>query len=183
MPKLLERNYPLPKPIRNARFINCGEGHFAIVDKQYYDAAMEYKWCLDSAGGVCTNITINGAKTTMRIHQLILGFPENHVTWENFDKLDNRMSNLILLQKPGNRGYITRKQVRKVPGKRPSKYKGVHAVDSKINPWVAHIRFNYKQIRIGCFPTEERAARAYDKMALKLFGAYAATNKRLGLID
>ena len=42
--------------------------------------------------------------------------------------------------------------------------------------WRAQIKANYKSIHLGCFDTEEEAAKQFDRAALKLRGMDARTN-------
>lgn len=63
-----------------------------------------------------------------------------------------------------------------------SKYKGVwFRKDS--NKWRSSIKYEYKTINLGSFAQEISAAKAYDKKALELFGAFACTNEMLGLYE
>lgn len=56
-----------------------------------------------------------------------------------------------------------------------SKYKGVKR-SANGKRWLARIYHNKKPILLGTHDTEEQAARAYDKMALALFGPLARLN-------
>ena len=57
-----------------------------------------------------------------------------------------------------------------------SKYKGVWFSKDK-NKWVAELRKNNKKIHIGYFKNEKEAAKAYNKLAIELFGQYVHLNK------
>lgn len=59
-----------------------------------------------------------------------------------------------------------------------SRYQGVH---KECNKWAAilHIKGSGGlQLRIGCFETEELAAKAYDQKAIEIYGKFAKTNFR-----
>lgn len=58
-----------------------------------------------------------------------------------------------------------------------SKYRGV-LKNSKVkkNAWRAIIGFNNRSIYLGGYPTEEEAAKAYDSVAIKLYGEKANLN-------
>lgn len=54
-----------------------------------------------------------------------------------------------------------------------SRFKGVHRSPYG---WIAKIGHEGKRIHIGIFASEEDAANAYDREAVRLFGAYAQLN-------
>lgn len=56
-----------------------------------------------------------------------------------------------------------------------SRFKGVHW-NSRDKTWYAVITINYRHIHLGCFRTEEAAARAYDEAARRFWGEFAWTN-------
>jgi len=54
-------------------------------------------------------------------------------------------------------------------------YKGV-SWHKRVNKWIARIKHNNKDIHLGCFSSEQKAAISYDRAALKYFGEYAYLN-------
>ena len=60
---------------------------------------------------------------------------------------------------------------------RTSQYKGVQRIKtSRIKPWRAIITIEGRPKHLGCFATEQEAARAYDARAVELYGEFASTN-------
>jgi len=56
-------------------------------------------------------------------------------------------------------------------------YKGVYEYGKRrTNQFQADIRVKGKTIHLGWYETQEEAARAYDKAALKYYGAFACIN-------
>jgi len=57
-----------------------------------------------------------------------------------------------------------------------SRYVGVCLGTKKNKPWRSNLFYHNKQIHLGYYATEEEAALAYDKMALKIYGEKARLN-------
>jgi AP2 domain len=89
--------------------------------------------------------------------------------------VDNRYENLRLVTRALNiansRAYVGVS----------SGFKGV-SWSEKDRIWRAYIRPSGSQIHLGSFPNEAEAARAYDEAAEDLWGFYALTNRKLGLL-
>lgn len=100
-------------------------------------------------------------------------WPANLIDHENRIRTDNRISNLRQATNSTN-AHNMAKHRDNVCG-----FKGVAQNRKRFS---AKIYVSKKNIHIGTFDTPEDAARAYDQAALQHFGAYALTNKRLGLI-
>ncbi len=106
----------------------------------------------------------------IRLHRLIMGFPDSHIDHANGNPMDNRRANLRLASL-GQNGANQPKQARKIPP--ASKFKGVTKVRSR---WGARIVCDRKEYRLGVFATQEEAARAYDVAASCMFGEFAVLN-------
>ena len=52
----------------------------------------------------------------------------------------------------------------------------------KGKPWRAGITLDGKKTSLGVFATKHEAAIAYDEAAVRMFGEFALTNRRLGLL-
>ena len=57
-----------------------------------------------------------------------------------------------------------------------SQYKGV-SYFKQTNKWISYITYNNKRIHLGLFKNELKAAIAYNKKAIELFGEFAYLNK------
>ena len=96
-----------------------------------------------------------------------------HIDHIDGDGSNNRIANLRLAtiaENMRNRGKVKRKV-----GKWSSQYKGV-IYDKRRGQWIADITFQRKKIRVGRYPTEVDAARAYDEVAKELHGEFARLN-------
>jgi hypothetical protein len=105
----------------------------------------------------------------LAMHRLILGLSlgdPDQIDHINGDKLDNRRSNLRIATRSQN---LANQQ--KSRGATSSRYKGVHWDRSK-QKWRATIRSQH----LGCFASEEDAARAYNRAARQAWGEYAYLN-------
>lgn len=132
---------------------------FTKVDKEYSELDAKF-WGLTNAGYV--------KEKNSYLHRLITKpEPEQQVDHINGDKLDNRKSNLRLVTNQQNQ--MARHVVVAKSG-----YKGVVKHGSGYR---ATIKYNGKTIPLGNYPTPEKAAKAYNRAALAIFGEYATINK------
>jgi len=157
--------------------IKLTQGKFAIVDESDFAVLSKHKW-LASRGcnAWYANRTTRGGGTqgTESMHRRILGAQSNQqVDHVNGNGLDNRRVNLRLCTNRQNA-----QNRRGVRGK--CSFKGVRPDG---NRWRSRIRSgDGVETHLGMFSTAEGAARAYDRAAVEQFGAFAATNVKLGLL-
>ena len=105
-----------------------------------------------------------------RMHLIIMGeaygLEVDHI---NGNKLDNQKSNLRFVT------HMQNLHNRKPSRESSSKYKGV-SWNAWHKRWLAKICNNYTSIFLGYFKSEEDAALAYNKAALKYHEEYARLN-------
>lgn len=107
--------------------------------------------------------------------------PGTEIDHKNRVRSDNRLANLRYIPHRHNQ-HNAAKHGRN--GKMPkSRFKGVTLNRPDSGGWRAAIVTNGKWRRLGTFSTEENAARAYDREALKIYGRTATTNKSLGYFN
>lgn len=119
--------------------------------------------------------TATGRRTVIiRIHRVIFlmhyGYMPEVVDHINGDITDNRIENLraaTLSQNSINRAVSSRNKL------------GVKGVvyDGRLKKYVAYIKANGKQTRIGAYSTVAEAAEAYNTKAQELHGDYAVHNR------
>jgi hypothetical protein len=164
------------------REIPLTQGQVALVDDEDFDVVNQYKWyalwCRSTASfRAVRQVRIRPGsfkyqKTTL-MHVWLFGGPADHI---NRNTLDNRRSNLrvasALQQAQNRRGWK----------KSSSVFKGVSSYDTP-GKWRASIVIpsslgagKGKKKQLGCFSSEEEAARVYDAAARKYFGEFAYLN-------
>lgn len=164
-------------PEQNCRVITLTNGMQTLVDADLFEELNQYRWGYLSAGGYVVRPIRkpSGKRGTVFMHKVILPSPKGMVTDHiNGDPLDNRRENLRVATRGGN-VRNSRHRVNAV-----SNYKGVCYVRARgkiyyrASCWGAGVPQNKKHL--GHFPTEEAAARAYDRRAWELFGEFARLN-------
>lgn len=152
--------------------VQLTQGKFAKIDIDDAAHIGRFNWYFDARYLYANrpNHIHNRQPKTISMHRAIIktkkGYQADHI---NGDGLDNRKSNLRNVTQAQN-------QHNRRKGKNcSSQYKGV-CWDKNKKKWIAYIKFNSKRKHIGRFKLEANAAKAYDSLALKLFGEYACVN-------
>lgn len=155
--------------------ILLSQGKVALVDDKDYPEIVKYNWFYMGNGyAVRNNPRRNGKRSQTYMHHAILGkpSPSKEVDHKNRNRLDNRRSNLRFCTAKQN-------QANQVgfPDKpnRSSQYKGVHWFRLQ-NCWRTMVYYDGKSHHIGCYKSEEEAALAYNKEAVKQWGEFAYLN-------
>lgn len=146
-------------------------GFVALVDEQDFERVAAKKWTVIAPNktrktAYAANYWREGDKVfAVSMHRFILSAPRGLVV-DHIDGngLNNTRANIRLCTQAEN----ARNQRR--PG-----IKGAYQMANSTR-WGAHIQTNGKRVHLGCFDTEEEAARAYDAAALKYHGEFARLN-------
>jgi hypothetical protein len=148
-------------------------GRVALVDDDDYDLISGYRWRAweaHRASGIIdgpyarASLKRNGHRVLLYMHKLITGWPmTDHA---NGNGLDNQRSNL----RPATRAQNSHNQ--RSQGGSSSRHKGV-TWHRQVRKWQAAIKVDGKHRYLGCYESEEDAARAYEAAALEAWGEYA----------
>lgn len=164
------------------RYVPLTHGYFAVVDAFLYDWLMQWNWLARKrvkTGKVYAERGMSKQEyglgyKAIGMHRAIIGLAHDNpieVDHQNGDGLDNRGSNLRLATRAQNRRN-------KVKNRNNSRiYKGVCWV-KHCKRWGVRVECSGKRHNAGYFSEDklEEAARAYDRLALKLFGEFARLN-------
>lgn len=139
-----------------------------VVDNPDFETVRKFRWCL-AEGYVMSYGASLEDKHKKRLSRFIMfdDLKDNRcltVDHINGDPLDNRRCNLRVCSQAQN----TRNRRMKRLG-----YKGV---SNRKGRYYAGIRYNGKDHHLGVYDTPEKAALAYNKAAVALFGEYACLN-------
>jgi hypothetical protein len=160
-------------------------GEFALVDDKDYDKLKGYKWQVSiynkrtvtkyARRAMLPEDGFRGKRRTILMHRQILGVihkPKKTTDHINNNGLDNRRENLRFCNKAQN----NRNKPKYKPGKY-AHYKGVVFLPKGVyKRWKAKAGKSGKYYHGGTFASEIEAAKAYDELAIKLFGKFASLN-------
>lgn len=158
------------------KLIPLTKGHFAMVDDADFEWLSGFRWYPK----VCKNTIYagtrikggNGKWKSVAMHRMVLGLTDPKILGEHVDMngLNNTRKNLrpcTMSQNGMNRDGNPNTS---------SKFKGV-TWHIAANKWAAQIGANGKIKHLGCFESEEDAARVYNHFAIKLHGEFAKLNE------
>lgn len=138
------------------------------VSKSDFSRISPYKWTKCYNGYIRRRYTENGKRITQTLHRFLIGEIPNGLKVDhiNGDTTDNRRCNLRICTNSQNIQN----------GEAPNRtgFKGVFQTSAY--RWVASIRINGKQKKVGSYVSPEKAAQCYDHYAKKHFGEFARTN-------
>ena len=151
-------------------------GKVALVDAEDYNWLSQFKWRTQKSGKrpdafyAVRSMTIKKRRTTIQMHRQIIKPPPGlEIDHKNNNGLDNRRCNLRFCTRSQNmansRGHTRRR----------SSFKGV-SFHTQFRKWRAIITKNKKNLHLGFFKSQVRAAMAYDDKAKELFGQFANPN-------
>lgn len=151
------------------------KGEIFLVDIEDFDKIKDFCWHFDSQGYVTTSVSTDGKQKKIRLHRLIMDFPDemvDHIHGSE-SRYDNRKSNLrecTNQENQFNRGADKRNKL------------GIKGVSKTThgNKYQARIQIDGKLKYLGSYPTIKEAADAYDIAALKYFGEFAFLNNYNG---
>lgn len=156
------------------RLIKLTQGYYTKVDDTDYEWLSKYKWHIKKCYGKCLYASNCGVKLdsnkSVGMHRLILGIVNSSLECDHIDHdtLNNQRSNLRICTHQQN---LTN---RKALNNTSSKYLGVYK--TKYGKYVSHLTIKGKQMYLGMFKTEIRAAIEYDKVALIYHKEFANLN-------
>jgi hypothetical protein len=159
-------NSPFRIPLRNKKRVIV---EYALVDEDDFEKVNKYKWHLNASG--YAQGTIKGK--IIPLHHFILKKPEKGYVIDhiNQDRLNDSKNNLREVSKSIN----SHNKIKNTNIVTSSKFKGV-IWNKKLKKWRSTCWFKKKQVDLGCFETEEEAAKAYDIYTFKLLGKAANNN-------
>jgi hypothetical protein len=138
----------------------------ATVDDEDFEFLSQWEWRLAHNG-----YAISG-RGTIRMHRAVMKpKPRQQVDHINGDRIDNRRTNLRLATRQANARNRPRNAVRN----HGARYKGIFRC-TETQRWRARIEAPSGRINLGTHATQEDAAKAYDRAALKHWGVFARLN-------
>jgi hypothetical protein len=163
------RDYRARPPVptgENVRMIPLTQGFYTYVDAEDFEWLNQWHW--HAYGGYAGRCE---AGKRVYMHRAIMQPPDgmvvDHVNGNGFDNTRANTPNVTRGEDMHNKG----KQ-----GGTASMYKGISRGQSSKGSWYAQVAWGDNRLRAGTFADEAEAARAYDRLAVELFGEHARLN-------
>ncbi len=149
--------------------ISLSQNQVATVDDADFNWLNRFKWsAAKGTSGYYAVATINSKQVSM--HRMIMNTPDGMDTdHHDHNTLNNSRDNLRVCTRAENQHN------RKANRIGLSRYKGVTWV-KVARQWKAQIFQNGKNLNLGLFSTEKKAAKVYNRAAKKYFGSFAYLN-------
>jgi hypothetical protein len=157
--------------------ILLSQGKVALVDDEDFKYLNQWKWHTSTKNNITYYAKRTVSNRTYHLHRVILGItdPKIFVDHKDHNGLNNQRSNLRICTNTENM------RNRSSAKNSASKYLGVSIKrrknkNSTYIRWRACISANGNKRHIGQFETQEEAALAYNKEAIKYHGEFANVN-------
>lgn len=155
---------------------------YAIVDDEDFDRFSQHTWLLAKSKSARISYARryerrNDKNTAIYLHRAVLGLDPDDphlVDHISRDGLDCQKHNLRLVDHSRNAANQA------PPKDSTTGYKGV---TKNYRAYQAKIASHKRQVALGCYPTPQEAAFAYDRASALLHQQHGITNQALGLLD
>lgn len=154
--------------------IKLTQNKITIIDEDDFELVNKHKWHYvkrgEYIGYAARGLRNKNGTRKVWLHSFILNAPKGlKVDHINGNSLDNRRENL----RPATTQQNNQNQRKSRTNS--SGYKGVYYAKLQ-KKYIAQIKINGKSNHIGCFDNPIEAAKAYDNVARKVCGEFAALN-------